>query len=300
MMKKIISVAIVMCMVLVAVPVLSAASPDEAEMTPKTSLYLNPANEAVQITMEDAKKSAELNIPDTEITKITGGLIDDQVFGKIWQFSAITENGENLLVGVDAKTGELDFYYGKAKEKTEKMDDITANEAKKIAADYIATQNIDGEILFDDVRLQPPHAKDRAGKYSVHFWRVINGIPCLSDGIRVGINPYTGDIMSYHRTWVMPENKVSGSAMPGVQNIEAQRILSDLMKERYETEITIVSSKLVWMDMNYPARIEDCHDIRLTWWIRFDDSYLQENGVDFGSAWIDAHSGEILKKAYIV
>ena len=177
---------------------------------------------------------------------------------------------------------------------------VNMEDAKNIADDYIITQNINGELRFDGIESRPPHAKDLAGKYSVHFSRIIKGIPCLSDGIRVGVNPDNGDIMSYHRTWSMPEEEMSVNPVPTVQNSEAKKILCDFMKEKYSTEITPVSSKLVWMDINYPVQMDGCHDIRLTWMIRFEDSYLQQNEATPGSAWIDAHSGEILKKAYFV
>jgi hypothetical protein len=302
MMRKIIIAVIIVCMVMVAVPVLSSASPDRvgAEITPKTPLFLDPVDEAVSITKEDAIKSAEMSIPDITIRKVTGGLIQDRVYGKIWQFSVITGEGDNLLIGIDPKTGELDFYYGKADKKTVTREEITVNEAKQIADDYIKTQNIKGELLFDEVEYRPPRAKDLAGKYSVHFWRIIKGIPCLSDGVRVGVNPETGDVMSYQKTWTMPEEKIAVTAMPGIQDSEAQQIVRDLMKEKYSTDITVISSRPVWVDMDYLPGTNDCHDIRLTWWIRFNDSYLQENEAEPGSAWIDAHSGEFLKKAYFV
>jgi hypothetical protein len=249
--------------------------------------------------MEDAITSVKTNIPDMTIKKVTGGLIRDQVYGEIWQFSVCTGEGDTILAGLDAETGELDFYYGKADKKTGTEEEITADEAKQIAEDYIRTRKIGGDLLFDGVEYRSPHARDLAGKYSVHFWRIIKGIPCLSDGVRVGVNPETGDVMSYLKTWTMPE-EIAVNATPAIQDDEAQQIVRDLMKENYSTDITIVSSKLVWMDMNDPTGADDAHDIRLTWWIRFDDPYLQESGAEPGSAWVDAHSGEFLKKAYFV
>lgn len=300
-MRKIIAGIIILCLVLAAVPVLSSSSPDgvKAEITPEVPLYLDPVDEGVSVTMEDAIASAEANIPDRTIKKVAGGLIRDPVYGKIWQFSVGTGDGDTILAGIDAETGELDFYYGKADKKTGKEEEITADEAKQIADDYIKTQNIRGDLLFDGVEYRPPHARDLAGKYSVHFWRIIKGVPCLSDGVRVGVNPETGEVMSYQKTWTMPE-EIAVNATSAIQDDQAQQIVRDLMEENYSTDITIVSSKLVWMDMNDPTGADDTHDIRLTWWIRFDDPYLQENEAEPGSAWVDAHSGEFLKKAYFI
>lgn len=301
MMRRIIAGVIIVCLVLAIVPVLSFASPVVAgeEITLKEPLYLDPADETVSITRENAITSVKTNIPDITIKKATGGLVQDKVYGKIWQFSVGTGDGDTILAGIDAETGELDFYYGKADKKTGKEEEITADEAKQITEDYIKTQNIRGDLLFDGVEYRSPHARDLAGKYSVHFWRIIRGIPCLSDGVRVGVNPETGEVMSYQKTWTIPE-EIAVNAAPDIQDDEAQQIVRNLMKENYSTDITIVSSKLVWMDMNDPTWADDTHDIRLTWWIRFDDPYLQENEAEPGSAWVDAHSGEFLKKAYFV
>lgn len=300
-MRRVLIGIFIIFMVMVTVPVISFASPAAGgeEITLKTPLYLDPGDDAVSITREDALSSAEANIPDVTIEKVAGGLIQDRVYGKIWQFSVVTGDGDTILAGIDAGTGALDFYYGKADKKTGKNEEITVDRAKQIAGDYIGTQDIRGDLLFDSVEYRAPHVWDLAGKYSVHFWRIIEGVPCLSNGVRVGVNPETGEVMSYLKTWTMPE-EISVNATPDIQDDGAQQIVRDLMKENYSTDITIVSSKLVWMDLNDPSGADDPHDIRLTWWIRFTDPYLQENEAEPGSAWVDAHSGAFLKKAYLV
>ncbi len=298
---------ILVCLVLSSVIVMAAVSNDILKVSVKDknntpSLYLDPSNENVNISLVEAKKIAESEIPAIKDAPARGGLIYDKTFGNVWQISFKTKEGKHLLVGISADIGEIHFYYDESKMLPVKVENITIEDAKRIASDHIATKNIDGELDFDKANYFPPAAEELAGEYIVYYSIVIQGISCLSDGITIRVNPNTGDIMSYYKAWTIPEEKIDISSVPTVTKKDAETILQNYMSRELSTKINVLSTKPVWMDTNYPVPPNGSNDIRLAWWIEFDDSYIQsfEDLPGPAAAWIDAHSGEVLRLVYDV
>ena len=298
---------VLVCLVLSSAIAMAAVSNDLLRVSVKDknsppSLYLDSFKENVNISLDEAKNIATSEIPAIKDASAQGGLIYDETFGNVWQLSFKTKEGKHVLVGISADTGKIHFYYDESKMLPVKVENITIEDAKRIASDYIATKNIDGELDFDKANYFPPSAEELAGEYIVYYSRVIKGIPCLSDGITIRVNPNTRDIMSYYKTWTIPEEKIDISSVPTVSKKDAETILQNYMSRELSTKINVLSTKLVWMDTNYPVPPNGSNDIRLAWWIEFDDSYIRsfEDLPCPAAAWIDAHSGEVLRLVYDV
>ncbi|MDK2974583.1 MAG: hypothetical protein PWP08_954 [Methanofollis sp.] len=227
-------------------------------------------------------------------------LVDDALYGTIWECSVWTKDGKNVVLGIDARTGEVKYFIGKAREGLMgAKKQISIDDAKQVAADYVGKQKIDGTIQFDEATYINPHAEGEAGTYHVFYERVIDGVPCLSDGISLYINAETGEITNYFKRWRYPD-EIPISSEPNISETEAREVLSSFMKEKYNSSgLEIGSAELKWADATFEGEYEGSRDIRLTWWLRFGDDYTWSYNIDSPAlAWIDAHTGEVLKYSY--
>ena len=194
---------------------------------------------------------------------------------------------------------ELDPAFGRTGESDPDPGRISLERAKQIASDYIEERDTGQDLALVTARYVDPHAEGLPGEYLVRYSRVIGGVRCLSDGITVTIHPATGCVMSYYKSWTMPEGQVPADVGMKVSESEAAVIVADYMAENGAQGVRILSSEMQWVDLNYPASLKDSHDIRLAWHVRFTDDYYQSYEVTFPAAvWVDAETGEILKCLY--
>ncbi|HJH26988.1 MAG TPA: hypothetical protein C5S37_09530 [Methanophagales archaeon] len=297
---------VLVCLVLSSAIVMAAVSNDLLKVSVKDknnapSLYLDPFKENVNISLDEAKTIVESEIPATKDASAQGGLIYDKFFGKkCWQLSFKTKDGKHISAYVSADTGELIYFWDVSKMSSMEGQNLTIDRAKRIASDYLKSTG--GELNFSGVIYNPAPEEELAAKYDVHYSRMIKGVSCLSDRVTICVNSETGEIVSYYKVWTIPEEKIGISSVPTVSKKDAETILKNYMSRELSTEINVLSTKLIWMDMNYPVPPNGSNDIRLAWWIEFDDSYIRsfEDLPCPAAAWIDAHSGEVLRLVYDV
>jgi len=296
---------IVLCAAMVAtVAFVSAANLSNEDMSTssaplKSGLYLNQTQEYTRIDLDDVKSVIKAEIPGVNMETLSGGLIDDRVYGKLWQFTFSTEADKSILMGVDAESGDIMFFFGRTGKIAPDYTKISLEQAKQIALDYIKERDGDRDLTLVTAQYIDPHAEGLPGEYLVRYSRVIGEVRCLSDGITVTIHPATGCVMSYYKSWTMPEDQVPDDVGMKVSESEAAVIVADYMAENGAQGVRILSSEMQWVDLNYPASLKDSHDIRLAWHVRFTDDYYHLHEVTFpAAAWVDAETGEILKCLY--
>jgi len=268
------------------------------------SKYIDYSNESLNFNFENAKTQVKSENPNILIESISGGLVDDDVFGKIWKLTSETSEGAVIFSGISAVNGNIVFIYDGSKNRRGIDMTITSDDAVEIANEYIMNKKLDDNIVFDTVRYHSPAADDLPATYGIHYKRMIKGIPSMSDGIRINVNAETGEVSSYRRRWSMPESQIVDiSIEPTISAVDVEDILKTYMESSYpiyqEKNVSegmkVLSSELTWKDYNY--RETHSHDIRLTWWISFNDPLYDE--IDLKpAAWIDAHSGEVLSVVY--
>jgi WD40 repeat protein len=289
-------VGLVLCTAVIAANCL----PNVKNAPVRPSFYLNPSTEKVKIDFETARSIAERSIPAIKDARMLhGGLIYDKLLGvKVWELEFKTDDGKHISVCVDASTGEVVYVWDESKMSAGKGS-ISAEEAKKIADSYLrkVLGNSASDLIFSGILYNPSEEKEHAPKYDVHYSRLIKGIPCLSDGITISVNAKGGDVVAYYKVWDIQE-KDCINPNPSVSKENATRLLTDYMRREYSTKINILSAKLVWMDVNYPHPMNGKRDVRLVWWIKFDDSAVKSNEMPPAAAWVDAHSGEVLRVVY--
>ncbi len=178
-------------------------------------------------------------------------------------------------------------------------DNISLEQAKQIASDYVEERDGGQDLALVTARYVDPHADGLPGEYLVRYSRIIGGVRCLSDGITVTVHPATGCVMSYSKSWTMPEGQVPADAGAKISESEAGAIVADVMTGNGAGGVQILSSEKQWVDLNYPAGLQEPHDIRLAWHVRFTDDYYRSRGVTFLAAvWVDAETGEVLRCLY--
>ena len=289
---------------IVAVAFALAASPsngdtDTLDKSIKPDLYLNPAEDQVKISLDDVKSVIASEMPLAKMETLSGGLIDDRVYGKLWQFTFRTEADEHILMGIDAETREISFFFGRTGVSVPGQEKISLEEATQIASDYIKDRDGDLDITPEMARYMSPHAEGLSGKYQVHYSRVIGGVDCLSDGIMVAVHPVNGCIMSYHKRWTMPEDQVLAIQPANLTESEASAIFTDDMTKYGASGIKILSSEKQWVYRNDSADAQGFRDICLAWHIKFTDDYIRSyNLTRYAVVWVDAETGDIFKHSY--
>ncbi len=272
---------------------------DKTGIKIKPNFYLDPSKEKVKIDFEVAKSIAEKHVPAVKWARMLhSGLVYDKLFGKkVWELNFKTRDEKHISVCVDANTGEVVYMWDESKMSVGKRC-ISDAEAKKIADTFLMSKkNNLSSLVFSSITYNPSEEKEYAAKYDVHYPRLIKGIPCLSDGITISINTQTGEVVSYYKVWAIPE-KDCISPTPSLSKENAENLLRNYMEKKHSTKINILSTKLVWIDVNYPHPMDKESDVRLAWWIKFDDSHVKSNNLPPAAAWIDSHSGEVLKVVY--
>ncbi|WP_445475694.1 YcdB/YcdC domain-containing protein [Methanococcoides methylutens] len=267
----------------------------------KQSKYLDPSITETDLSLKDAETILISENPEVIAKSINGEIIDKDGFGLIWQLSSKTTDGNSIISGINASTGELLFVYDGAK-NVQGNDSISKNEALEIAEEYIqsklTTEKIN-EVELEKIAYREPAADDLPGTYKISYARVIREIPSLSDGIQLRVNAETGEVSSYRKRWSMNEDEIALIDIePSIKSEEAVGIIKEFMgKESYIGEekadtVRVISSTLVWKE-------DDEDKIHLTWEIQFMDSSFAEDDKYPASAWIDSHSGKMLLFDYV-
>ncbi|ABE51178.1 hypothetical protein [Methanococcoides burtonii] len=267
----------------------------------KNSKYVDASDKALTLTLEKAKEQMKSENPDVLENSITGGLVEDDIFGYIWMFTSKNLDGGAVLSGIDPYNGDTIYVYKELKSRLniETPTPISSKEANEIANDYLEKKsNIDGTI-FSSVIFHSSTGENLPATYAVHYDRVINGINSLSDGIILNLDAETGEVVSYRKRWKMPESQVMKiDTKPSLSEEEIGKILNKHMSSwtplSKNDDVEIQSMDLFWIDYNY--RENQVHDIHLIQRVKFIDSIRNEEPIPI--AWIDVHSGEVLSVQY--
>jgi len=291
-----VSSLVIFGLILSAVVVVATTNHPIPKPPAEPDFYLDPSKENVKVSFDEAKSIAEKSLPTLKNANLLHeGLVYDKLSGKrVWELKFV-KDGKHISVCIDANSGEVIYLWDESK-MSPSGGIISEREAERIANSYLESREKENNLVLSSVVFNPSEEKAYGPKYDVHYSRLIKGIPCLSDGITVSVNANSGEVVAYYKVWTIPEGDCTNSE-PTLAEEDARNILKSYMEREYSTEIDILSSKLVWMDLNYPAEGSE-KDVRLAWWLEFEDAHLKKIGMPPASAWIDAHSGDVLKVVY--
>lgn len=251
------------------------------------------------ITTGQAKDFARKAFPQYSPDRIDIEFSNGSQNTRAWNFVLYKDNQELLLGSLYADTGDLMYYRVNNPKMTEKQGNstsVTLDSARAIAENEIRQRNGEISLNLTDSRVQ-------AGTYVFVYKRTIDGVPCVKDGINIGIDPGTGKVISYLKTWYVPEDAVAAQTVPAISRDAAIAVVEREAKACYPESadsLRIISADLRWMDVYNPDKYTPMPGvIPLTWDVRFDDKTIRaEEFPESQDGYVDAQNGTLLVMNY--
>jgi hypothetical protein len=225
---------------------------------------------------------------------------------RTWIFTVNRDNTTLLTGTLDPETGQLLSFSRTISWEGRPADpllDISA--AQKIAYRYIIDKN-QGPLPLNmsESRYNPLKViqKQVAGQYVFVYNRIVQGIPCDSDGFIISVDSVSGEITGYDRHWNSPDIAFSLAIDPLVTRYEAIFSILQRAKETHPesvNELSIVSAEIRWKDHQPAAALPRPGSIPMAWKIQFtDDIILARQLPSPAVGWIDVQTGKILDFYY--
>ncbi len=202
-------------------------TPQEQNIIDKSKKY---------ITKEDAVKQAKkyIAIP-AEYTQQNANMYvnytdSNAIWSLNWNYNDQAKNKYGYIsVNIDATSGEMtSFYKGGTDIDTpnDKKNIYTKEQAKKLAEEFIG--KIQPDLLKQtEYRANPYEYTNPVDKIVIqnfNFLRIVNGIPCLNEGVNASVSLKTGEVTSYNKIW----SKVSFPEI--TKNITLEQAYESLFK----------------------------------------------------------------------
>jgi len=255
------------------------------------------------IPKEEAENRTRKAFPYYSPDHIAIEYSDGGVNSRVWKFDMRKDDRQLVLGTLDAYTGELMDYnvvFSRFLEGTLEVSPpaTTSMEGARLAAETeIRKRNGGLPLKLVDSRV------DYDGNYFFNYRRVIQGVPCYKDGITVTVDPGTGSVVTYSKTWNTPENAVAAQPVPAVSRDAAIALVEREAVACYPESadsFRIVAADLRWMDLyNQEKYIPAPGVIPLVWYVQFDDATIR--AWEFPNpeeGWVDAQNGTLQSMAY--
>jgi len=264
--------------------------------------YSTPArNKDPGITIEQAKGLVKKAFPQYSPDRIGMEFSDGSQSIRGWDFSIYNDNQEIVRGCLDADTGDFRDYsipYYSSGVPQEKPNSATTMENARLAAENEIRER-NGELPLELVDSNV----SSFGSFFFNYKRTIRGVPCISDGITIDIDPGTGKVSRYFKSWHTPENAVAAKTVPAISRDAAIAVVEREAKACYPDSagsFRIVSADLRWMDLYHPDEFTPKPGvIPLAWYVRFDDKTIRANKFpNPEEAWVDAQDETLLSMEY--
>ena len=177
-------------------------TPQEQKIIDKSKNYISK-----EAAIKEAKKY--ITIPKEYIQQNANMYVNYPdgvaVWSLNWNYNDQAKNKYGYIsVNIDATSGEMtSFYKGGTDIDTpnDKKNIYTKEQAKKLAEEFI--ERIQPNVLKQtEYRENPYEFRGSIEKITVqnyNFLRIVNGLPCLNEGINVNVNLKTGEITSFSK-----------------------------------------------------------------------------------------------------
>ena len=221
-----------------------------------------------------------------------------------WMFSVSREGNTILRGSLDPDTGQLLSFTRNISWEGRQADpllDISA--ARSIADRYIIEKN-NGPLPLNmsEERYLPLRTPQKtvAGDYVFIYNRIVQAIPCDSDGFTISVDSIKGDVNGYDRRWNSPDSAFSVAVDPLVTRYEATYSILQRAKETYPSSVdhlTIVSAEIRWKDHHAAGTLPRPGSIPMAWKVQFTDDIIRAKQLK-GTGWVDVQTGKILDFYY--
>jgi hypothetical protein len=263
-----------------------------------------PGQESAQITPDRAKAVVRESFYTLQKDTVRARYQNAPDSLRSWIFS-VSRDGNTILKGsLDPDTGQvLSFTRNTSWEgrQADPLLDISA--ARSIADRYIIEKN-NGPLPLNmsEERYQPLRTPQKtvAGDYVFLYNRIVQAIPCDSEGFTISVDSINGDVNGYDRRWNSPDSAFSVAVDPLVTRYEATYSILQRAKETYPASVdhlTIVSAEIRWKDDHAAGTLPRPGSIPMAWKVQFTDDIIRAKQLR-GTGWVDVQTGKILDFYY--
>jgi hypothetical protein len=273
---------------------------------PGTGDLYTPGQENARITAAEAKKIVFEAFPLLHADSVRVRYRNDTGSARAWVFTTSRDNTAVLSGAMDPETGRIISFTRNISWEGRQADPLMdINAAQKIADRYIFDKNLGSVPLnmseVHYIPLQVPQ-KTVAGHYVFIYNRMVQEIPCNSDGFTISVDSVTGDVIEYERRWNTPDSAFSLVTEPLVTRTGATFAVLKKAQETYPTAadgLTIVSAEIRWKDDASQESIPRPGSIPLAWKILFTDEDIRATPLSSPAVgWVDIQTGNILDFYY--
>ncbi len=273
---------------------------------PGTGDLYTPGQETARITADGAKKIVFEAFPLLHADSVRVRYRNSTGSGRGWVFTTFRDNTAILSGAMNPETGQIISFTRNISWEGRQADPLMdINAAQKIADRYIFDKNTgSGPLNMSEAQyipLQVPQ-KTVAGHYVFIYNRIVQEIPCDSDGFTISVDSVTGDVIEYERRWNTPDSAFSLATEPLVTRTGATFAVLKKAQETYPTAadgLTIVSAEIRWKDDTSQGSIPRPGSIPLAWKILFTDEVIRAAPLSSPAvAWVDIQTGNILDFYY--
>jgi hypothetical protein len=225
---------------------------------------------------------------------------------RTWIFTVYQDHATIISGSLDPDTGQLATFSRNIPRLGRPADpSLDMSAAQKIADHYIIERN--GAPL--PVNMSAPRYEPLgfpgdagAGYYVFVYNRIVQNIPCDSDGFTISVDSVTGEITEYDRRWYSPDNAFSVAVDPIVKRYEAIFSIQQKAQEIFPASasgLKIISAEIRWRDMHPPGVMPRPGSISTAWKVQFDDDIIRSQEWPMpGTGWVDCRTGKVLDFYY--
>ena len=187
-----------------------STSASGAEAPRLTENELKNIDEVENLLPESELRNIAENLPNTEIKDLTLISADyhrinnadepAQYRARLYYENTEPDDYGNAYVYLDAQTGELFNFNCYTDRKADEKNKVSYDTAFKTAESFIKQY---GGLASEKVKniTEPPAYMEKVYNYNYYFCRFENAVPFNDNGFSITIDPITGNITSYYKTW---------------------------------------------------------------------------------------------------
>jgi hypothetical protein len=263
-----------------------------------------PGQESARITADQAKTLIKeaFPLPGADTIRVRYDNRPESFLA--WNFSVTTDGTFVLLGDLDPETGQISSFSKVTPwegRQAEPLLDISA--AQNIAERYILEKNrVPLPLNMSEAVYVPLKVSQKtvAGHYVFVFNRIVQGIPCDSDGFTIFIDSVSGEVTRYERRWNSPDSAFSVAVDSLVTRYEATFSILQRARQTHPESVdslSIVSAEIRWKDHTVAGSFPRPGSIPMAWKVKFTDRIIGLKEV-VALGWVDVQTGEILDFYY--
>jgi len=272
----------------------------------RTGDFFTPGQENAKITADRAKYLVTEAFPLLHPEMVRVRYNNNPDSARAWVFTLYRDNSIILTGAMDPETGQIFSFTRNIPWEGRQTDPLLdMNAAQKIADRYIFDKNsVSLALNTSEARYNPLQfpQKTVAGHYVFVYNRLVQDLPCDTEGFTISVDSLTGEISGYERRWSIPDSAFSLATDPLITRTGATFAVLKKAQETYPTAVdglAIISAEIRWKDSPSQSSTPRPGSIPLAWKVLFTDEVIRAKPLSSPAvAWVDVQTGKILDFYY--